>query len=186
MIAGVGTAIANGGNMFGRDKLVEDGVEARGVIVDATPGNLLNSHGERKWHVRVRVKFEDGQTTESDCEVFDLGIGAVGPASGVEPYPLAAGTVIPVRSDQKDRSRVTIDRPKMISETRAAYEADREKKVAKAEASLAPAPAGDRENDENYLMDALAAAQTRGDVTEAQRLTQRLEELIQASGSTSA
>jgi hypothetical protein len=169
--------------MFGRDKLVEDGTEARGVIVNATPGNLLNSHGERKWQVRVRVKFEDGQTTEGDCDVFDLGIGAVGPASGIEPYPLSAGTVIPVRFDQRDRSRVVIDRPKMISETRAAYEADREKKVAKAEASMAPAstPAVDHENDENYLMDALAAAQTSGDAAEAQRLTQRLEELIKGS-----
>ncbi len=172
--------------MFGRDKLVDDGTEALGVILDAAPGNFLNSHGERKWQVRVRVQFEDGQTTESDCEVFDLGIGAVGPASGVEPYPLAAGTVIPVRYDQKDRSRVTIDRPKMVTDTKAAYDADRAKKVAKAEASLAPAPGLDRENDENYLMDALAAAQTSGDVTEAQRLTQRLEELIQGSGSPSA
>ena len=174
--------------MFGRDKLVDGGTEALGVITDATPGNVLNSHGERKWHVRVRVKFEDGQTTESDSEIFDLGIGAVGPASGLEPYPFAAGTVIPVRYDPKDRSRITIDRAKMITDTKAAYEADRAKKVAKAEASLAPAqaPALDRENDENYLMDALAAAQTSGDVTEAQRLTQRLEELIQGSGSTSA
>ena len=47
--------------MFGRDKLAEDGAEARGVIVDATPGNFLDAHGERKWHVRVRVKFQDGQ-----------------------------------------------------------------------------------------------------------------------------
>lgn len=165
--------------MFGRDKLVEDGAEARGVIVSATPGNLLNAHGERRWHVRVRVKFEDGETTESDCELFDLGIGAVGPASGLEPYPITAGTVIPVRYDPKDRSRVTIDRPRMVSDTRAAYDANREKKIAKAEASLAPAPAADPENDENHLMDALAAAQTRGDVAEAERLTQRLEQLIQ-------
>jgi hypothetical protein len=169
--------------MFGRDKPADDGAQARGVIVDARPGNLLNSHGERKWHVRVRVKFEDGETTESDCELFDLGIDAVGPASGLEPYPLSVGTVIPVRYDPKDRSRVSIDRSKMIADTRAAYEADRGKKIAKAEASLAPAstPAPDHENDENYLMDALAAAQTRGDAAEAQRLTQRLEEIIQGS-----
>jgi hypothetical protein len=169
--------------MFGRDKPVEGGVEARGVILNASPGNILNSHGERNWHVRVRVKFEDGETTESDCELFDLGIDTVGPASGLEPYPLSAGTVIPVRFDPKDRSRVTIDRPKIVADTRAAYDADREKKIAKAEASLAPASAAapDHENDENYLMDALAAAQTRGDAAETERLTQRLEEIIQGS-----
>ena len=169
--------------MFGRDKPAEDGAQTRGVIVDARPGNVLNSHGERKWQVRVRVKFEDGETTESDCELFDLGIDAVGPASGLEPYPLSVGTVIPVLYDPKDRSRVSIDRPKIIADTKAAYDADREKKIAKAEASLAPASAAapDHENDENYLMDALAVAQTRGDATEVQRLTQRLEEIIQAS-----
>jgi hypothetical protein len=169
--------------VFGKDKLLEDGAEAQGVIVEARPGNLLNRHGERRWHLRVRVKFEDGETTETDCEVFDLGIGAVGPATGIEPYPLSAGTIIPVRYDRKDRSRVTVDRPKMIADTKATYEANRLKKVARAEAHLAPpTPASHaREDDENYLMDALAEAQTKGDTAEAQRLTQRLEEFIRRS-----
>jgi hypothetical protein len=170
--------------VFGKDKLLEDGAEGQGVIVDARPGNLLNRHGERRWHLRVRVKFEDGETTEADCEVFDLGIGAVGPASGLEPYPLTAGTVIPVRYDRKDRSRVAVDRPKMVTDTKATYEANRQKKIARAEAPLArtatSAPPA-REDDEDYLMDALAEAQTKGDAAEAQRLTQRLEELLGGS-----
>jgi len=170
--------------MFGRDKLLSDGQEAQAVIVEARPGNLLNPHGERKWHLRVRVKFEDSEITEADCEIFDLGLAATGPASGVEPYPLTAGTVIPVRYDRKDRSRVTVDRPKMVADTKATYEANRQKKVARAEASMArastPAPEA-REDDENYLMDALAEAQAKGDVTEAQRLTQRLEELLRGA-----
>jgi hypothetical protein len=170
--------------VFGRDKLLTDGEEGQGVIVDARPGNLLNPHGERRWHLRVHVNFEDGETTEADCEIFDLGLAATGPPSGLEPYPLTAGTVIPVRYDRKDRSKVAIDRPKMIADTKATYEANRQKKVAKAEASLAPRstsalPA--REDDENYLMDALAKAQANGDVAETQRLTQRLEELISGS-----
>jgi hypothetical protein len=170
--------------VFGKDKLLEDGVEGQAVVVDARPGNLLNRHGERRWHLRVRVKFEDGETTEADCEMFDLGIGAVGPASGLEPYPLTVGTVIPVRYDRKGRSRVTIDRPKMVSDTKATYEANREKKIARAEAPLAPpsiSASQAREDDESYLMDALAEAQTKGDTAEAQRLSQRLDELIRRS-----
>jgi hypothetical protein len=176
--------IAIGGSVFGKDKFLEDGAEGHAVIVSARPGNLLNRHGERRWHLRVRVKFEDGETTEADCEVFDLGIGAVGPASGLEPYPLSAGTVIPVRYDRKDRSRVTVDRPKMVADTKATYEANRQKKVAKAEAHLAPpftSASQAREDDESYLMDALAEAQTKGDAAEAQRLSRRLDELIRGS-----
>jgi hypothetical protein len=171
--------------MFGKDKLLEDGAEGQAVIVDATPGNLLNRHGERKWHLRVRVRFEDGQTADSDCELFDLGLAAVGPASGLEHNPLTAGTVIPVRYDSKDRSRVSVDRPKMVADTKAAYEANREKKVARAEASLASsaahASAPAQEDDENSLMEALAEAQTKGDAAEVQRLSQRLEEVIRRS-----
>jgi hypothetical protein len=169
-----------GATMFGKDKPSQDGAEARGVIVEARPGNLMNRHGERRWHLRVRVKFEDGQSTESECELFDLGIGAVGPASGLEPYPLTSGTVIPVRYDPNDRTRVSVDREKMIEDTKAAYEANRQKKIARAEASLAPPSSvpQPREDDESYLMDALTAAQAKGDAAEVQRLTQRLEQLI--------
>ncbi len=173
--------------MFGKGKPLEDSAQGQAVIVDARPGNLLNRHGERKWHLRVRVKFEDGNTTEADCEVFDLGLAAVGPASGLEPYPLSAGTVIPVRYDVNDRSRLIVDRPKMVADTKAAYDADRQRKIAKAEASLAPpliSASQSREDDESYLMDALMQAQTKGDVAEVQRLTQRLEELIRRSETT--
>ena len=116
-------------------------MEGQGVIVDARPGNLLNPHGERRWHLRVRVSFEDGEMTEANCEIFDLGLAATGPPSGLEPYPLTAGTVIPVRYDRKDRSRVTVDRAKLVADTKATYEANRQKKIAKAQASLPPSAA---------------------------------------------
>jgi len=126
--------------MFGRQNLLQDGLESQAVILDARPGNILNRHGERNWHLRIRVHYDDGQTAEIDCELYDLGIATVGPASGLEPYPLSAGVVIPVRIGQNDPTKVAIDRPKIIADTISAYAADRQQKIAKAESRLASPP----------------------------------------------
>jgi len=167
--------------MFGKGDVLQDGMQGQGVILDARPGNILNRHGERNWHLRIRVHFEDGQTADTECEFFDLGISTVGPVSGLEPYPLAAGIVVPVRYDPRDRARVAVDRPKIIADTISAYEADRLKKIERAERQFAPSAGPSQrstETDESYLADALAAAQTRGDAAEVQRLTKLLEDLI--------
>lgn len=170
--------------MFGGSKVLEDGAQAQAVIVQASPGNVLNRHGERNWHLQLRVHFDDGQTADVSCECDDLGINTTGPVSGLEPYPFTAGGTLPVRYDAKDRSKVEIDRPKIVADTISAYQADRDKKVAKAEAQFA-APAtpsqASKETDENYLMDELTVAQTRGDTAEVERLTALLEKIISGS-----
>jgi len=80
-----------------------------------------------------------------------------------------------------DDCAAVVDRPKMVADTRAAYAADKEKKIAAAKRSLggtsAPAPQA-VPMDENALMDALAAAETRGDQAEVDRLTKLVEEVI--------
>jgi hypothetical protein len=170
--------------MFGKKNLLEDGSAAKAIILDARPGNVLNRHGERNWALRLRVHFDDGQTADAQCEVYDLGIDTVGPASGLEPYPLSTGTVIPVRYDPANRQDVVVDRPTMIADTRAAYAADQQQKIDKAEAGFAPTPASAppvQSMDENALMDALAAAQTRGDSAEVDRLTKLVEDVISGS-----
>jgi hypothetical protein len=170
--------------MFGESKLLQDGVEAQAVILDARPGNVLNRHGERKWELQIRVHFDDGQTADVGGECFDLGIDTTGPVTGLEPYPFTAGGVLPVRYDRSNRSKVEIDRPKMIADTISTYEANRAKLIERAEKQFA-APAvptqASKETDENYVMDELAAAQTRGDTAEVQRLTGVLEALIAGS-----
>jgi len=167
--------------MFGESNLLRDGVEGKAIILDARPGNVLNRHGERNWHLQLRVHFDDGQTGDVSSEFVDMGIATVGPASGLEPYPLSAGVVVPVRYDRGDHTKVVVDRPQMIADTIAAYQADQAKKIERAERQFAPAaPASQQgdESDENYLMDALAAAQTRGDTAEVARLTGLVEKLI--------
>ena len=43
--------------MFGKKKdVVSEGVQAKAVILAAHPGNYLIGHGERKWHVQIRVQ----------------------------------------------------------------------------------------------------------------------------------
>jgi hypothetical protein len=171
-------------SMFGESKLLETGVPAQAVILDARPGNLLNRHGERKWGLQLRVHFEDGQSADIACDCFDLSLNTTGPVTGLEPYPFTAGTVLPVRYDRGDRSKVEIDRPKIIAETISTYEANRAKKIERAEqqfASPAVPSQASKETDENYLMEELAAAQTRGDSSEVQRLTGLLEAIISGS-----
>jgi hypothetical protein len=170
--------------MFGESTLLRDGASAQAVIIEATPGNMLNRHGERNWHFQLRVHFDDGPSTDVNCECFDLGLDAAGPVVGLEPYPFTAGNLLPIRYDPNDRSKVVIDRPKIVTDTTAAHAANRAKQIEKAERQFAP-PAiptqASKETDENYLMDELTAAQTRGDRAEVQRLTGVLEALISGS-----
>jgi len=171
--------------MFGKKSdVLHDGIEAQAVILDARPGNLISGHGERQWHLHIRVHYQDGQTADVGCEYFDLTEHTLGDAvNSVEVYPMSPGVVVPVRYDASDRSRVEIDRPKVIADTISSYEAERAKKIARAERQLAgtaaPTPNAN-ENDEAYLFDALAAAQTRGDSAEVQRLNGLIEKLLSA------
>jgi len=167
--------------MFGESKVLQDGVPAQAVILDARPGNVLNRHGQRKWDLQIRVHYEDGQSVDVGCECFDLSLDDTGPATGIEPYPFTVGVVLPVRYDRSNRSKVEIDRPKMIADTISTYQANRAKKIEQAERQFAP-PAvptqASKETDENYLMDELTTAQQRGDAAEVQRLSGLLEAII--------
>jgi len=171
--------------VFGKNKdVLGDGVQAQAVILEARPGNVLSGHGERNWHLLVRVHYEDGQTADVSCDFLDLTSYTVGDAmNSVEPYPMSPGVVVPVRYDPSNRASVEIDRPKVIADTISAYEAERTKKIERAERQLAGAAAPMQQSDETdeaHLFDALAAAQTRGDVLEAQRLTGLIEKMLSA------
>ncbi len=175
--------------MFGKTNVLRDGVQGRAVILDARPGNVLSGHGERLWHLQVRVHFEDGQTGDVWCDFYDLTAATVGQPSGIEPYPLAPGVVVPVRYDPNNPAKVEIDRPRIIADTISAYDADRAKKIERADRQLAgaaappqhsAAPQRNDDTDEAYLFDALTQAQTRGDDAEVQRLTGLIENLLSA------
>jgi hypothetical protein len=121
-----------------RAKVLREGTSAHAVIVEARVGAALNLHGERNWTLQIRVRFDDGETTDVTCECFDLGVHVTGPVSGLEPYPFATGVVLPVKYDADDRSKVDIDRPKLIADTIAAYDLHRALKIAAADKGFAP------------------------------------------------
>ncbi len=84
--------------MFGqKKKLLAGGAQAEGVVMNLTmprPKYLSFS---------VRVKFPDGSTGEFEVQgilAFPLG-------------PILEGTVVPVRYDPADHSKITLDTPLM-------------------------------------------------------------------------
>jgi Short C-terminal domain len=116
---------------WGRKKLYTEGVPAEGLVVhrsDTTSG--IN------YHVTIRVKLADGTATEFKkwLDWHDVG-------------QLHVGSVVPVRYDRSDPSKVALDMPAL--EERHAQEATAGKSQLDAQfARLGPAgAAGDRATD---------------------------------------
>ena len=85
--------------MFGRGKkILESGAEAKAVVLETDMSGRSNRHAERLWKVKLRVQFDDGSTAEVDCSMWTK------PFSGP-----AVGSILPVRYDPDDRSKVEVD-----------------------------------------------------------------------------
>jgi hypothetical protein len=85
--------------MFGRGKKIkEHGAQAKAVVLAADMGGMTNSHGERHWKVTLNVQFDDGSTSEVKTSLWRM--------MGGSP---SVGTIVPVRYDPDDRSKVEID-----------------------------------------------------------------------------
>jgi hypothetical protein len=84
--------------MFGRGKkILESGAEAKAVVLETEMSGRSNRHAERLWKVKLRVQF-DGSTGEVDCSMWTK------PFDGP-----AVGSILPVRYDPEDRSKVEVD-----------------------------------------------------------------------------
>jgi hypothetical protein len=84
--------------MFGRDKLMRDGEKVSGRVTES--GSALSfSTGGEGYHVKARIEFDDGTTSEVSCKVH-RGLGAYG-----------VGEVLPFRFDPADRSKIVLDEP---------------------------------------------------------------------------
>ncbi len=98
--------------MFGRGKKIrENGAEAKAVVLDNKMGGRTNNAGERHWKVQLRVQFDDGTTTETECSIWCK--------VGGQP---SAGEILPVRYDPDDHSKVEVD----VTAMRAGHDAARE------------------------------------------------------------
>ena len=84
--------------MFGKSKLMRDGAEAQGVIVDSDAGMALTAHNST-YRVTVRVHFDDGTTVDVERKLHTT--------CGIH----TEGFVVPVRYDAVDRSKIEIDEP---------------------------------------------------------------------------
>ena len=85
--------------MFGRGKkILESGAEAKAVVLETDMSGRSNRHAERLWKVKLRVQFDDGSTAEVDSSMWTK------PFSGP-----SVGSILPVRYDPDDRSKIEVD-----------------------------------------------------------------------------
>ena len=86
--------------VFGRkNKLARNGTLAQAAITEADAGGYTNSHGERRYKLRLSVTYPDGTTRDVTCHAFAPG------AAGA----YLAGETVPVRYDPDDPSKVEVD-----------------------------------------------------------------------------
>jgi hypothetical protein len=97
--------------MFFKRKTTKDGERAEAVVLGADMSGYSNGHGINKWHLHLRVKYDDGAVAETSCSAYPTGpMGA-----------FMVGDVVPVRYLAERRGKVEVDRDAMV----AAKQADR-------------------------------------------------------------
>jgi hypothetical protein len=112
--------------MFDKRKIQKQGEQAEAVVLDSTMSGYSNSHGINKWHLRLRVQFEDGSTEEAACSAYPTGpVGAFN-----------AGDIVPVRYLPDKRSKVEVDRDAMVAKSQARREEGRAGLIRMAEEKL--------------------------------------------------
>jgi hypothetical protein len=83
--------------MFGSKKFLQDGAQVDGVLIQSDDGKVL-VNAASSYHVRVRVTFDDGTSSEFDSKLHTKTAGM-----------RSVGSVVPVRYDVGDRSKIDID-----------------------------------------------------------------------------
>jgi hypothetical protein len=91
--------------MFGKRKTTKDGEQGEAVVLGADMSGYSNGHGINRWHLHLRVKYDDGSTAETSCSAYPTG-----PMGG-----FMVGDVIPVRYLAERRGKVEVDRDAMVA-----------------------------------------------------------------------
>jgi hypothetical protein len=114
--------------MFGRRKILTEGVAAEAVVVDTGGGSQRGA----MFGLQLRVRFDDGSTGEVLRR-----IGLHGP----DELPwFVVGSVVPVRYDPTDHSKVEIDMPALKEAHAAARAAEQQRAIESAEEGLHGSP----------------------------------------------
>jgi hypothetical protein len=92
--------------VFGKGKkILRDGESAEAVVLGAAMSGYSNSHGINKWHLRLRVRYNDDSYGEVARSAYPTGpMGA-----------FQVGDVVPVRYLDSDRDEVEVDRDAMVA-----------------------------------------------------------------------
>jgi hypothetical protein len=113
--------------MFGKKKLQKDGAQAKAVVLESKASGYTNGKGIRKWHLELRVQFDDGTTGEASCSGYPAG-----PAGA-----FIAGNIVPVRYWPDDRTKVEVDHDAIVAASEASRAEGREGMVRLSEERLA-------------------------------------------------
>lgn len=112
--------------MFDKRKIQKHGEHAEAVVLGSVMSGYSNSKGINKWHLKLRVRFEDGSTVEAACSAYPTRpMGAFN-----------AGDIVPVLYLPDDRTKVEVDRDSMVAESLAHRQEGREKLVRLSEEKL--------------------------------------------------
>jgi len=91
--------------MFGKGKILKHGEPAEAIVLESDMSGYSNSKGIDKWHLKLRVRFDDDTTVEASCSAYPTGpVGA-----------FMVGEIVPVRYLPTDRSQVEVDRDAMVA-----------------------------------------------------------------------
>jgi hypothetical protein len=161
--------------MFGKDKLLSEGAPAKGVVIE-THGPATSGQGGvvDSYRLVVRVKFDDGSTTEFAQKLNHRKDGL-----HIE------GDIVPVRFDPADHSKIEIDLPALAARREAARSDAKQAAIARSERALDPqgAPPDDPSDDRRSLLQtSIRIAERKGDTAQIERLTAQLAALDGAGG----
>jgi hypothetical protein len=123
---------------LGKGKLLREGAEIQGVVVDVKRQLVEGGNYGDPYHVTVRVNFPDGSTAETKQKLGSFKTGNH-----------FDGAIVPVRYDAEDHSKIEVDVPALeAQQTARIAEAETRRKdmIARSEATAAggapPQPAG--------------------------------------------
>lgn len=95
--------------MFDKHKLSRNGVQAQALVLEQKVYAIdRNTGGASACRYTLRVKFEDGTTSEISYRVFGTKLAAAD-----------VGDLIPVRYDPADRSKIELDRQEISAQKKA-------------------------------------------------------------------
>jgi hypothetical protein len=117
--------------MFGRDRVLDEGTQVDGVIIEAPQYFRGSADMSGRYKVTVRVRFDDGATVEVERRLH-LSCGEH-----------RVGAVLPMRYDPADRSKIVIDEPALTAGREEGFVAIKERAIARGEARAGRPPGED-------------------------------------------